>query len=147
MAVGRESQIILPANCQQPTAYVFLLTANCLLPTSANAIGTNAGTEILNTPTAVTLNFSNATGTGTVTRNSDNSVTSSVTAVYGVSATITDINKTTEAGVETTAFAHTITNASNTPTTIKANHGQFSLGSPSAGDAQDWLSRLAIVFP
>jgi hypothetical protein len=141
-SAGKTNSFLPTAICQLLTISIFLLTANCLLLTSANAIGTTANTQILNTPTAVTLNFSNATGTGTVTRNSDNSVTSSVTAVYGVSAVITDVSKTTEAGVETTAFAHTITNASNTTVNLNANSGEFTLLGSSPGDFADWKNRF-----
>jgi hypothetical protein len=125
-SAGKTNSFLPTAICQLLTISIFLLTANCLLPTSSNAMGTNAGTEILNTPTAVTLNYSNATGTGTVTRNSDNSVTSSVTAVYGLVPVLSNQNLSTEAGVSTNPnFVYTVTNNSNTNVTINASSGAF----------------------
>jgi N-acetylneuraminic acid mutarotase len=141
-SAGKTNSFLPTAICQLLTISVFLLTANCLLPTSSNAMGTNAGTEILNTPTAVTLNYSNATGTGTVTRNSDNSVTSSVTAVYGLVPVLSNQNLSTEAGVSTNPnFVYTVT-ASNAPVSINANNGGFSLVGPFPGDVSDWQSRF-----
>ncbi len=102
------------------------MTVLMLLTNNVFAVGTTAGTNIYNTPTAVTLNYSNATGTGTVTRNSDNSVTSSVTAIYGLIPVLSNQNLATEAGVSTNPdFVYTVTNNSNTNVTINATSGAF----------------------